>query len=331
MLGLNKERLFLLLGPTVTQSEKDAMWSRVEHMKLEIMNAENSATHGGLTIVDDFSNYRVSDLDGANLVNRNIFTIFRFKSEWPGYDSKTGEKEDIPHRLNAEEVRLDLVATSTRKYQSGAEKATYFALDLYSKYMKESSRGLNNVFRSDERLRSFLETIYKSSKESNKTTGSLFDKVSTIVKYGDQLPGQERMDLFSNEFARSHGVNNILDVFYIDGRPAREVLPQIDDIIRRIEASEQALAILAADRQKEVSGKAVPAKKAAVSNEEKLAFRDMVAKAYLQACIISGKNQVTIANYQKNAKGEDELVITDLNAIVRGDHDMPLERRYCNR
>ncbi len=66
--------------------------------------------------------------------------------------------------------------------------------------------------------------------------------------------------------------------------------------------------------------------KAAVSNEEKLAFRDMVAKAYLQACIISGKNQVTVANYQKNAKGEDELVITDLNVIVRGNNDMPLER-----
>jgi hypothetical protein len=66
--------------------------------------------------------------------------------------------------------------------------------------------------------------------------------------------------------------------------------------------------------------------KAAVSNEEKLAFRDMVAKAYLQACIISGKNQVTVANYQKNAKGEDELVVTDINMVVRGDHDKPLER-----
>ncbi len=192
--------------------------------------------------------------------------------------------------------------------------------------MKESNRGLNNIFRSDERLRSFLETVYKSSKEFNKTAGSLFDKVSTIVKYGDQLPGQERMDLFSNEFARSHGVNSILDIFYIDGHPAREVLPQIDDMIRRIEASEQALAILAADQQKAVSGKAVSKKRAAISNEEKLAFRDMVAKAYLQACIISGKNQVTIANYQKNAKGEDELVVTDINMIVRGDHDKPLER-----
>ncbi len=134
------------------------------------------------------------------------------------------------------------------------------------------------------------------------------------------------MNLFSNEFARSHGVGNILDVFYIDGHPAREVLPQIDDIIRRIEASPQALAILTADQGKAASGKAVPQKKAVVSNEEKLAFRDMVAKAYLQACIISGKHQVTIANYQKNVKGEDELVITDLNVIVHGYHDVPMER-----
>ena len=35
---------------------------------------------------------------------------------------------------------------------------------------------------------------------------------------------------------------------------------------------------------------------------------------------------MTIANYQKNVKGEEELVITDLNVIVRGYHDVPMER-----
>ena len=50
----------------------------------------------------------------------------------------------------------------------------------------------------------------------------------------------------------------------------------------------------------------------------------MVAKAYLMAYLVSGKRQITIANYQRNKKGEDELVITDLNPVIQETGVQPL-------
>ena len=317
VLALEKDKLFLTLGATVTQAEKEAMWTRVEHLQIAIMNASAEETHGGLSIVDSFDNYKLSDLAGANLERGNIYNMFYRGTDNLGQKNKSVNADMVPHRLNAEEVRMDIRADKNKEDASGDTSATMCAIILYLGDMKMSASKLRKM--NTNKKKQYLENLYYASGEFNNTVGRFFDKVSTLGDYGkDMMPVNERMNLFSNEYARNHGVDSILDIIFIDGRPASEVLPPVDDIVKGLEADPVILKSMIGGLDKSKGG-SKPA-----TAENRLAFRDMVAKAYIMAHIVSGKKQVTVANYQKNAKGEDELVITDLNAYVHGEELRPL-------
>jgi hypothetical protein len=311
VLALEKERLFLMLGTTIREDEKEAMWTRVRHLQRAIMNASSENTKTGLSIVNDFSNYYISDLAGANLERGNIYHIFYGSTDYLGQKGKATDHEYVPHRFNAKEIRLDI--TTGCSFKNGSdddELATMFAMHLYRGEMAMSQSKLDKYLINTYNLRDFMKRLQEASKEFNLSIGSLFDKVSSLKDYGGGKQNQERMDLFSNKYAKSHGVNSILDVFYIDGKPAIESLPQINNLVKILRSRAVNFSLM------------LGGEKARISDEEIQAYHDMVAKACIMAYLVSGKKQVSIANYQKNAKGEDELVITDLNAFIHSRTDI---------
>jgi hypothetical protein len=299
VLALQKEPLFLMLGSTVTEAEKEAMWTRVENLQIALMNASSKTTQKGLSIVDSFREYTVRDLAGANLEGGNIYRLFCVETDQLGQKGKLPDKEAVPHRLNAKEVRLDITASKIYEDEEGDEWATLDAIQLYHEEMQKSEKSLRNMTRDPKKLLRFRDKLLNASQEFDRNVGTLFDYQSTIKNYGGAKALQERADLFSNDYAREHGVNSILDLFFIDGKPAAEALPQIDRIMTVFEPE-------------------------MTSEETRLAYRDMVAKACIMGCLVSGTKQITIANYQKDKNRQDEFVITDLDVYIHEEYPREL-------
>ncbi len=321
VLSLQKEPLFLKLGATVTEEEKEAMWSRVENLQLAIMNSGVDKKKAGLNVVESFEEYSLKDIADANLEQYNIYRMFYSETGYLGEKKRIPDIDDIPHRLNVKEVRMDIVANKVIKDTKGSARMSLEAADLYLDYMQMSSKKLNKTVRkSPKAMLDFVMKLFGSSQEFNSSVGRQFDCVSTLPDYSTTA-GSERMNLFSNDYAKMHGVNSILDVFYIDGKPAREEFPYINEMVNMIMSDRQALQFMV--------GKPVKTYEDEVkymSFEYVDSFRDMVAKALIMSCLVSGKKQVTIANYQKNKEGKDELVITDLNAVIQPQRNVPLRK-----
>ena len=63
------------------------------------------------------------------------------------------------------------------------------------------------------------------------------------------------------------------------------------------------------------------------SEKARVSVRDMVGIAFIAAVFMRGDKQVTIANYQKKPDGSDELVITDLNAVIMNPNELDTAKR----
>lgn len=96
---------------------------------------------------------------------------------------------------------------------------------------------------------------------------------------------------------RARGINSILDIFYIDGKPAAEFMPaELDSMVQQF---------MSDNVKYSLSTDATPA-----------SMKDALVKAVLMYYISMGEHQVSIANYQEKKEGGEDLVITDLNVYT---------------
>ena len=79
LLSLDKDRLFIKLGSTITQSEKDSMWKRVLHLQQAIRKADTDRENSTLKIIETengFKNLTLKGLGEAGTGRNNIYKQF---------------------------------------------------------------------------------------------------------------------------------------------------------------------------------------------------------------------------------------------------------------
>ena len=307
ILLLTKEQLFLTLGSTITETEKECMWSRVEYMKLAIQKAGSEGNSGNLRILkeEDFRKISLKDLARANSNADNIYKAFSYY-----VPQSVRERDEQPHRYACEEQRIDLNLNSTVSV-----KGKVYAADpghkLMLEFLGKNSKKRREMTADPNKHMELFELISGANASFNRTVGALFSKLSDNRDYGRVVPANESCDCFSNEYAKSRGINSILDLFYIDGKPAAELMPE------DIAALPQTLLSRLTDTYGPRS----------VSAE---GLRDMVSKAFIMAYLSSGEHQITLATYQTAADGTEETVITDLNVYAgRSGNLSPAEDIKC--
>ncbi len=290
VLNMDKDRIFLLLGSTITEAEKESMWSRVQYLQLFIKNAGTEGQKGNLRILekDDFKKMTLKELARSNHEPENIYRSF-----YEGSGFGRNVEENDPCRYACEEQRIEL------KMGEKVEVLGHtYAMDegaiLDEVYMSLSREERDYVISQPGGGFKVFSAIMTANGEFNRQIASLFSKVSSSGDYGFTGAKGETADLFRNDVSKAKGINSIIDIFYIDGKPAREVIPQ--DVPRLIE-------MFKADAEV----------KPLVKGASDEAITDMIHKAFIMSYISMGEHQVTIANYQKNREGNEDLVITDLN------------------
>ena len=296
ILELNKESLFIKLGSTLTENEKECMWSRIEYLKQAIRKADTPGEKGTLRILDkdDFKKISLKELAAANGQEENIYKLF--------YESSRFNKErayEQPHRYACEEQKLDMKLTKRVEYND-EDCSSSEALELGHRFLSKSSRTRRKMMADVQSSHQVYDMIVGAVYDFNKYVAKLFTKVSSNANYGDGDPRHGSADLFSNEWSRAHGINSIIDIFYIDGKPAAETLPaETENMIRQFHDTEGPDGFMLANLAQDAD------------------LKEMIAKATIMYYITSGEHQVTIANYQAKGDGEgDELVITDINPYV---------------
>ncbi len=283
ILRLKKDNIFYMLGATVNEKEKEAMWSRVEHMQNILLQTQTKGKGRGLKIVekDGFDEYSLDNLSRVNADGENIY-------HWMNEAGKNvpvngQEADDMPSLPLINEARIDVKA-GTIVDPPEEEGPSFHSADSYFVYMLLSDHPDGNIaddLGEGNAKKQRTNIMERAAKEFDNSVGRLFKGA-----YDD---GEEKLMLnrFATEKGKAYGIGSILDIFFIDGKQASSLLTNID-------ATVEALA----------------------GNKDRKVVKDNVIKAFLMAYLVSGKKQVTIANYQKNKKGEERLVIMDLNAVI---------------
>ncbi len=323
ILSLDKNAVFIRLGTTLTDEEKESMWTRVVHMQQTIKASMEKDGPGRMLNIlkkEDFKEVSLRELAKANLSRFNLFNdVYRSlggsRLKIAGNELQPNQ-ESVPHRLDVKELRVDIIPRKTSMNRE-RDMATFELLreisspsngDLTGLMKKKSPAALNRLY----------EKLENASIDFENHIANLFNNVSTNDTYGDPKNPYVKADMFSNQYAREHGFNSLLDVVFIDGKPASEVLSGIPETVRYL--MDHRHYNDAGGKQQDIIKKVALPENANGNAGEMM--KEMVAKALIMSYFVSGAKQITIANYQKKrnvAQGrqdEDELVITDLNPVL---------------
>lgn len=269
IMHLEKRYLFFKLGRVMTQQNKNALWSRIETMQKEILAAQTEGESKNLQIVsiDDFKNLSLLELSKAS-GGKGLFAEMA-KNEKVEGRLTDHHKGDLAYRFECDELKVE---TDMPRLVEGQNE-------------------------------DFIRALFASSRQFNEKIGSLFNRTRTSNAVGNLnmiyedskafgfMP--ERLNVFGSGEYAEYGVKSVMDIFYIDGKRAANVL---GTKVEQYTAS--AARYLGPDTTK----------------QQLDAIRDMAFKALLMDVLVAGEKQVTIANFQMQMDGSVVPVVTDLDA-----------------
>lgn len=269
IMRMEKRYLFFKLGRAMNSENKDALWGRIETMKKEILAARTEGESKNLQIAsrEDFENLSLSELAKAS-GGKGLFADLA-KDEKVSEKLTDKHKAGLAFRFECQEQKV--LADVPRLIESGDED--------------------------------FVRSLFSYSRQFNEKIGGLFDRTRTANAFGNPsmryedskafgfLP--EYLDAFGSREYAEYGVGSIMDLFYIDGKRASDVLGA------KVEQYTSLVKTYLGENPKK---------------QQIAAVRDMAFKALLMSVLAAGEKQVTIANFQMQKDGSVVPVVTDLDA-----------------
>lgn len=265
---MEKNYLFFKLGPAMTIDGKNSLWNRIETMKKEILAAMTEGQSKNLQIItrEGFNDLSLNELAKASGGTGLFADVSRDERYGERFEDK--HKKGLAFRFECTEQK---VSANVPRLVAGNNEA-------------------------------FVRSLFDASRQFDEKIGSLFNATRTSDAIGNPRMNYddskavgfmaEHLDAFCSKEYKEYGIDSVADLFYIDGKRAKEVLGA------KAEEYTRSVAGRFSDK---------------VTGQQLMGIKDMAFKALIMSCLTAGDKQITLANFQIQNDGSVVPVVTDLD------------------